>query len=118
MLSRVKRGMISHNFLCSSGFLERPTYIQSALCLSKSAPQQNILQSWKSSLHPTCFFNLFTVLAVCIKTLGLVGTTLINQSKVYKYLPHKLLIVKLEAYGLDNDRLTVLMDDSTYIDNE
>ena len=54
------------------------------------------------------FPQAFTVMAVSIGTLGLVGTISMDLSKAYKYLLHKLLIVKLETYIPDNDRLTVL----------
>ena len=41
---------------------------------------------------------------------GFIGTILMDLLKAYGYLPHDLLIAKLEAYGLDNDRLNLLLD--------
>ena len=41
---------------------------------------------------------------------GFIGTVLMDLSKAYDCLPHDLLIAKLEAYGLDNDSLNLLLD--------
>ena len=41
---------------------------------------------------------------------GFIGTILMDLSKAYDYLPHDLLIAKLETYGLDNGSLNLLLD--------
>ena len=41
---------------------------------------------------------------------GSVGTILMDLSKAYEWLPHDLLIAKLEAYGLDNGSLNLILD--------
>ena len=41
---------------------------------------------------------------------GFVGTLLTDLSKVYDCLPHNLIIAKLEAYGLDYNNLTFMLD--------
>ena len=41
---------------------------------------------------------------------GFIGTILMDLSKAYEYLPHDLLIAKLEAYGLGNGSLNLLLD--------
>ena len=41
---------------------------------------------------------------------GFIGTVLMDLSKAYDCLPHDLLIAKLEAYGLDNGSLNLLLD--------
>ena len=41
---------------------------------------------------------------------GFIGTILMDLSKAYDFLPHDLLIAKLEAYGLDNGSLNLLLD--------
>ena len=41
---------------------------------------------------------------------GIVGTILMDLSKAYDCLPHDLVIVKLEAYGLDTNSLRFLFD--------
>ena len=41
---------------------------------------------------------------------GFVGTLLTDLSKVYDCLPHNLIIAKLEAYRLDYNNLTFMLD--------
>ena len=41
---------------------------------------------------------------------GFIGPTLMDLSKAYDCLPHDLLIAKLEAYGLDNGSLKLILD--------
>ena len=41
---------------------------------------------------------------------GVIGTILTDLSKVYDCLLHNLLIAKLEAYGLDNGSLNLILD--------
>ena len=53
-----------------------------------------LLQSWQRELDKS----------------GYVGTILMNLSKAYDCIPHQLLIVKLEAYGLHKNSLNVLAD--------
>ena len=44
---------------------------------------------------------------------GFVGTLLTDLSKVYDCLPHNLIIAKLEAYRLDYNNLTFMLDHLT-----
>ena len=56
---------------------------------------------------------LFRLLQKWLKELdsgGFTGTILMDLSKAYDCLPHDLLIVKLEAYGLGNGSLNLLLD--------
>ena len=53
-----------------------------------------LLQAWWKELDNSGFF----------------GTILIDLPRAYDYLPHDLLIAKLEAYGLDRSSLRLLMD--------
>ena len=46
--------------------------------------------------------------------LGFVGTILMDLSKAYDFLPHDLMIAKLEAYGLDKESLHLINDYLTY----
>ena len=41
---------------------------------------------------------------------GVIGTILMGLSKAYDCLPHDLLTAKLEAHGLDNGSLNLLLD--------
>ena len=41
---------------------------------------------------------------------GLVGTILMDLSKVYECLTHDLIIAKFETYGLNNSSLNLLLD--------
>ena len=53
-----------------------------------------ILQKWQKGLDSGEF----------------IGTILMDLSKGYDCLPHDILIAKLEAYGLDNDSLNLILD--------
>ena len=56
---------------------------------------------------------LFRLLQKCQKELdsrGFISTILMDLSNVYDCLPHDLLIAKLEAYGLENYSLNLLLD--------
>ena len=60
------------------------------------------------------FIRLLEKLRRCLDSSGLVGTILMDLSKVYDCLPHDLLIAKLEAYGLDINSLALLY---SYLNN-
>ena len=51
---------------------------------------------------------LIQTLTIGLDNSGLVGTILMDLSKVYECLPRDLLIAKLEAYGLDNPSLNLV----------
>ena len=51
---------------------------------------------------------LITSLRKGIDNSGLVGTILMSLSKAYNFLPHDLLIVKLETYGIDKPSINLV----------
>ena len=51
------------------------------------------IETWKQFLDSRC----------------VVGTVLMDLSKAYDYIPHDLLIAKLEAYGLDKNSLRLML---------
>ena len=58
-------------------------------------------------------YTLFRLLQAWQKELdnsGNVGTILMDLSKAYDYIPHDLLMAKLEAFGLDKISSNVLFD--------
>ena len=57
-------------------------------------PIFKLLQAWQKELDNS----------------GFIGTILMDLSKAYDYLPHDLLIAKLQAYGHDRSSLRLLMD--------
>ena len=75
------------------------TFLNKLLCgFRKAHPRQHalfrILQKWEKELDPS----------------GIVGSILMDLSKVYDCLPHDLIIAKLEAYGLNTNSLRFIFD--------
>ena len=58
--------------------------------------------------------HILWLLQACQKELdnsGNVGTILMDLSKAYDYIPHDLLMAKVEVFGLDKKSSNVLFDD-------
>ena len=62
----------------------------------------------KTHLTHYVLYRLINALEKGLDNSGLVGTTLMDLSKVYNSLPHDNLIVKLETYGLDKPSLNLV----------
>ena len=60
----------------------------------------------KRSFHTTCPPKFTEKLAKS----GVIGTVLMDLSKVYDCLPHDLLIAKLAAYGFENSATSLISD--------
>ena len=65
-------------------------------------------RKWHSTQHT--LFRLFKDITKRSWLSGFIGTILMDLSKAYDWLPHDLLIPKLEAYDLVNDSLKLLLD--------
>ena len=64
----------------------------------------------KAHSTQNAFFKLLQSSQKEIDNGGFVGTVLMDLSKAYDCIPHELLIVKLNCYGIENESLRLLLD--------
>ena len=61
--------------------------------------------------------NLINKWHSCLDNSGVVGTILMDLSKAFDCLPHKLILEKLHAYGVDIKSLKFLLDSTLHLSN-